>query len=75
MSGGWGWGGGGGHQMVGRLNWMPPPYTIPAIVLSKFSATSQCVQVFAGRLSGCFRPCSLAVLPYVHWSISSQAVN
>jgi hypothetical protein len=27
----------GGHQMVGRLNWMSPPSTIPAIVLSKFS--------------------------------------
>ena len=23
--------------MVGRLNWMPPPQTIPAIVLSMFA--------------------------------------
>ena len=41
--------------MVGRLNWMSPPQTIPAIVLRKCSATSQCVRVFARRLSRCFR--------------------
>ena len=46
-----------GHQMVGRPNWMSPPETIPAIVLSKFSAALQCVRVFARRLSRCFRPC------------------
>ena len=58
---GWTGGGGGaklGHQMVGRLNWMSPPSTIPAIVLSKFSAGSQCVRVFDRRLPRCFRPCS-----------------
>ena len=44
--------------MVGQLNWMSPPKTIPAIVLSKFSATSQCV-----RVGGCPGVSALALLP------------
>ena len=62
----------GGHQLVSRLNWMSPPWTVPAIVHQQVRIVSGCLLGdFPNASAQCCRPCSCAFLPCAHLSCTT----